>query len=242
MYSRITNRNPGWSTHAYIVLTLSIIHTGDETILVPEETSKDAPPSYASAQADAAPSYWETTIHAPSSSNSPGEMIIDGLQTGSLFSFLWNMLVSISFQFVGFLLTYLLHTTHAAKLGSRAGLGVTLIQYGFAMRTRSDEWNDGGNGGGGMMNGNGTYEGNSWWKMPTPTRPPHFDTAAEAEQYYKQLNDTMGIDVLAMQNQEQANQGSGPFMLGDIASEWLSFFLMTIGQSMCRFLLRGVNC
>lgn len=44
-----------------------------------------------------------------------------------------------SFQFVGFLLTYLLHTTHAAKNGSRAGLGITLIQYGFYMRSRSDE-------------------------------------------------------------------------------------------------------
>lgn len=42
-----------------------------------------------------------------------------------------------SFQFVGFLLTYLLHTTHAAKHGSRAGLGITLIQYGFTIRTPS---------------------------------------------------------------------------------------------------------
>jgi len=30
----------------------------------------------------------------------------------------------------GFILTYILHTTHAAKNGSRAGLGVTLIQLG----------------------------------------------------------------------------------------------------------------
>ena len=42
-----------------------------------------------------------------------------------------------SFQFVGFLLTYLLHTTLAAKHGSRAGLGITLIQYGFTIRTPS---------------------------------------------------------------------------------------------------------
>lgn len=39
-----------------------------------------------------------------------------------------------SFQLVGFLLTYLLHTTHAAKNGSRAGLGITLVQYGFMMK------------------------------------------------------------------------------------------------------------
>lgn len=37
------------------------------------------------------------------------------------------------------MLTYLLHTTHAAKNGSRAGLGITLIQYGLYLRTRSAE-------------------------------------------------------------------------------------------------------
>lgn len=46
-------------------------------------------------------------------------------------------MISMSFQLVGFLLTYLLHTTHAAKNGSRAGLGVTLIQYGFYMKGTS---------------------------------------------------------------------------------------------------------
>jgi hypothetical protein len=46
-------------------------------------------------------------------------------------------MISMSFQFVGFLLTYLLHTTHAAKNGSRAGLGITLIQYGFFMKGNS---------------------------------------------------------------------------------------------------------
>ena len=40
-----------------------------------------------------------------------------------------------SFTLVGFLLTYLLHTTHAAKNGSKAGLGITLVQYGFVMRS-----------------------------------------------------------------------------------------------------------
>lgn len=43
-------------------------------------------------------------------------------------------MISMSFQLVGFLLTYLLHSSHAAKNGSRAGLGVTLIQYGFYMK------------------------------------------------------------------------------------------------------------
>lgn len=46
-------------------------------------------------------------------------------------------MISMSFQIVGFLLTYLLHTTHAAKNGSRAGLGITLVQYGFSMKGAS---------------------------------------------------------------------------------------------------------
>ena len=46
-------------------------------------------------------------------------------------------MISMSFQYVGFLLTYLLHTTHAAKNGSRAGLGITLVQTGFSLKSSS---------------------------------------------------------------------------------------------------------
>ncbi|OBZ76643.1 Metal homeostatis protein BSD2 [Grifola frondosa] len=179
------------------------IQDGDETYLVPEEAQKDAPPSYATAQADAVPPYWETTIHAPSSANSPGEIIIDSLPTGSLFSFLWNMLVSISFQFVGFLLTYLLHTTHAAKLGSRAGLGITLIQYGFAMRGRDDL----------------TGDQSDSWADPKPS----FETAAEAEAYYRNLNATATAPV------PSPTSDNAQFIVGDATTEWLSFLLMTVG-------------
>ena len=178
---------------------------------MPEDTQKDVPPSYAAAQADAVPPYWETTIHAPSSLSPgmmlPGELPIDGLATGTLFSFAWNMLVSISFQFVGFLLTYLLHTTHAAKLGSRAGLGITLIQYGFAMRGRGD----------------GFGEQDVWnnWKAEEPR--PTFSTAAEADEYYKNLNFTMASPT-------QTTPSEDSYLVGDATSEWLSFLLMTIGM------------
>ena len=64
----------------------------------------------------------------------PDEVYVEGLPVGSVFSFVWNGMISTSFQLVGFLLTYLLHSTHAAKNGSRAGLGITLIQYGFYMK------------------------------------------------------------------------------------------------------------
>lgn len=110
--------------------------------------------TYEQAAADATPPYWETTILAPGLASD--EVFIDGLPVGSVFAFVWNALsmfyldskminvadciaVSMSFQLVGFLLTYLLHTTHAAKNGSRAGLGITLVQFGFMMRGKSDD-------------------------------------------------------------------------------------------------------
>ncbi|APA14347.1 hypothetical protein SS1G_11836 [Sclerotinia sclerotiorum 1980 UF-70] len=97
------------------------------------EKQEEHPPTYEQAAADAAPPYWETTILAPGFGGLD-EVYVEGLPVGSLFSFIWNGMISMSFQLVGFLLTYLLHTTHAAKNGSRAGLGITLIQYGFYMK------------------------------------------------------------------------------------------------------------
>ncbi|CDO76262.1 hypothetical protein BN946_scf184470.g20 [Trametes cinnabarina] len=186
------------------------IQDGDEVYIVPEEVQKEVPPSYAQAQADAVPPYWETTIHAPSAaSNTPGEVVIDGLPTGSLFSFLWNLLVSISFQFVGFLLTYLLHTTHAAKLGSRAGLGITLIQYGFALRGKDAAY------------GGGDQDVWGGWRPEEPR--PTFSTAAEAEAYYNNLN------LTATSPSPTIDTPPLDFPSADATTEWLSFLLMTIG-------------
>lgn len=118
----------------------------------PERTDSEKdemPPSYEQAAADAAPPYWETTILAPGIGGLD-EVYVDGMPVGSVFSFIWNGMISTSFQLVGFLLTYLLHSTHAAKNGSRAGLGITLIQYGFYMK-------DSGSGGAPVMRGPDGY-------------------------------------------------------------------------------------
>ncbi|KAI8084585.1 metal homeostatis protein bsd2 [Halteromyces radiatus] len=94
----------------------------------------ETPPAYDVAIADATPPYWQTTVIAPLGM---GDVIlVEGLPVGSLLGFAWNLLVSASFQFVGFMLTYLLHTSHAAKNGSLAGLGVSLVQTGFYIRSR----------------------------------------------------------------------------------------------------------
>lgn len=58
-------------------------------------------------------------------------MIIEELRTGSVLVFVLTTLISWFFQLPGFILSYLLHTTHAGRFGSQAGLALTLIQWGF---------------------------------------------------------------------------------------------------------------
>lgn len=177
---------------------------------------------YASAQADAVPPYWETTIHAPAGLGNVGEMMVDGLPTGSFFSFLWNLLVSMSFQFVGFLLTFLLHSTHAAKFGSRAGLGITLIHYGFYLRTRASSYN----GGNAFASDTDGGDGPLWWPSSTsPISPmPTFGTAAEAEDYYSKN--------AFVSNVTSSPTTSTPVVvnpaLNEGTTEWISFLLMTM--------------
>lgn len=88
-------------------------------------------------------------------------MIIDDLPSGSMWIFCANLFISFFFQFVGFLLTYLLHTSHAAKFGSRAGLGLTLIQYGFYSR-------------GSIREGNTSTDGDEsgWQSIPVDASDP----------------------------------------------------------------------
>lgn len=86
------------------------------------------PPSYEEAAADATPEYWETTMISPMYED---EVFVQGLPVGNLANFVWNTLVTVAFQLVGFILCYLLHTSHAAKHGTRAGLGISLIMFGY---------------------------------------------------------------------------------------------------------------
>lgn len=124
---------------------------------------------------------------------------------------MWNMLVSVSFQFVGFLLTYLLHTTHAARLGSRAGLGVTLIQYGFALRGRLD-------------NANGPETDGTTWSgwVGEPVRPTE-STSYHSRHYGTPANLT--VHVVNDLNDQQVGM-----KITEATTEWLAFFLMTVGM------------
>lgn len=98
------------------------------------EVKEEQPPTYEQAAADAAPPYWETTILA-TGYGGVDDVFIDGMPVGSFFSFFWNMIIAFTFKpLIGFLLTYLLHSTHAAKNGSKIGLGITLIEFGIGLR------------------------------------------------------------------------------------------------------------
>ncbi|CAN8104675.1 unnamed protein product [Discula destructiva] len=163
---------------------------------------EEQPPTYEQAAADAAPPYWETTILAPGLGG-PDDVYIDGMPVGSVFSFVWNGLISMSFQLVGFLLTYLLHSTHAAKNGSRAGLGITLIQFGFYMKSGGD-----GSGSGGMGGADGTgMPGDGYTAPPDPN--------------------SHDFDPSAVQGGGGSGSGSG---ISEVAnSEWMAYILMIVG-------------
>ncbi|KAG0041843.1 Nedd4 interacting protein [Gryganskiella cystojenkinii] len=91
---------------------------------------EELPPPYKAAALDQSPAYYEALEASPYGDD---EFLVDGLPVGGLYGFVWNMIMSMSFQFVGFFLTYLLHTSHATKNGSKMGLGLTFMSMGTQM-------------------------------------------------------------------------------------------------------------
>lgn len=165
-----------------------------------DRQSEDFPPTYEEAAADQTPPYWETTIMAPGFGD---EVFIEGLPVGSPINFVWNMMVSSAFQFVGFLLTYLLHTSHAAKQGSRAGLGFTLFQYGFYLQP------------------NAAGDATTPAKEFEPSQPNNYDVSTKSE------------DVSGSFNQgSTAGSDPSPSLDGSGASGWVSILLMVLGAIM----------
>ncbi|KAL8717051.1 MAG: hypothetical protein Q9225_005670 [Loekoesia sp. 1 TL-2023] len=177
-----------------------------------EKQEEEKPPSYEAAAADATPPYWETTTILAPGLSSPDEVYVDGLPVGSLFSFIWNGMISMSFQIVGFLLTYLLHTTHAAKNGSRAGLGITLIQYGFYMRgSSSTEKPQPSNPGEGFA-------------QPSDPNSIDFDPNAVGDSAA-----AAAAAAMAASNQNAATSSAQSTFSSIASSEWLAYMLMIVG-------------
>jgi len=125
-----------------------------------------------------------------------------------MFSFLWNATISMSFQFIGFLLTYLLHSTHAAKNGSRAGLGVTLIQYGFYLRGSDDDADSA------IVIAGGSATSSNGYSAPSDPNAHDFDPNGGA--------------LASNNNGNGAGVGGGGFA-SISASEWMSYVLMVLG-------------
>ncbi|KAJ2080128.1 hypothetical protein H4R24_003296 [Coemansia sp. RSA 988] len=82
-------------------------------------------------ESTSAPPYFEAAVISVGDED---ELLVEGLPVGSLGVFVVNMIVSAAFQVVGYMLTFLLHSSHAARNGSLAGLGITFINFGFYIR------------------------------------------------------------------------------------------------------------
>jgi hypothetical protein len=108
-------------------------------------------------------------------------------------------MISMSFQLVCFLLTYLLHTTHAAKNGSRAGLGITLVQYGFYMK------------------GSGVSSPPSNGQDPTYAQPPDPNS---------HNFDPNQVNTAAQGMDSTGSSGSWSSVAN---TEWLAYILMVVG-------------
>ncbi len=99
----------------------------------------------------------------------------------------------------------------------RAGLGVTLIQYGFYLRQRMD-FDD------------SQCQDNYWGLPPSDTTAaaphPTFATAEDARKYYDALASTKSNTTAGTLDPETIASIQAT---ATTANEWLSFFLMTVG-------------
>lgn len=153
------------------------------------------------------------------------------------------------------MLTYLLHTTHAAKNGSRAGLGITLIQLGFYLKQRADHpelielMPNEINGDGSNMGPNDPLDTSwSWWggiappiETPTPTGasgslPTQLAAsltgvldASDPEATMSAISPNATMPTLGQIDADELIRMSAN------ASQWMAFLFVTVGS----FLLIG---
>jgi hypothetical protein len=81
------------------------------------------PPSYHEVVVDPSPDYFVSCV------DDNGEILIEGFPVGDYFVFFLNTFISMTFDLLGFFMTTMLATTHAARCGSQSGLGLTLMRY-----------------------------------------------------------------------------------------------------------------
>lgn len=171
-----------------------------------QKDSEQRPPTYESAVQDVTPPYYEMAVLSPSVFGD--EILVNGMPVGNFFQFMWNAAVAVSFQFIGVLLTYLLHNSHASKSGSMVGLGITLINFGIQMR-----------GGLGAMLGYDTAEPGTGHAGEV-TKP-----SAGGGSY---MDDTGYIGDSEYNDDTSVAQGID-WLQSDMESHWVSLLLMIAG-------------
>ena len=147
-------------------------------------------------------------MHAPAGVDLNGDMIIEELPTGSVLVFVLTTLISWFFQLPGFILTYLLHTTHAGRFGSQAGLALTLIQWGFG------------------TTGMGSFPPPDE-PPPPPPPPPGPDAGGPIGGGLPVGGGNSGNSTMMDGNGSAFADMQMPYS----GHEWISFFLMTVGRS-----------
>jgi len=112
------------------------------------------------------------------------------------------------------MLTSVLAATHAAKFGSRAGLGITLVQYGFYLRSNLRDVQL------------AQPDVNGW--APATEPHPTFTSPQEADDYYATRTSPVPTGTFP----EIPSLSNGDYAFPPevaVATDWLSFFLMTVG-------------
>ena len=139
-------------------------------------------------------------------------MIIDDLPAGSVLIFAFNLFTSFFFQFLGFVITYFLSTTHAARYGARAGLGLTFIQYGAYWRAAQN-----------MEAGpsRGEQQEIKWWNATMSEISSNTGSGIS-------VNATRIIQTMA--NQTDTGSGETYYDVGFGGRDWLALFFMTFGK------------
>ena len=105
---------------------------------------------------------------------------------GSVGQFLVTVFISALFDFIGYFMTSILATSHAAKQGSRAGLGLTFIRIGLLLKFRKDS-----------MGRRGGHHGGSY--QTGPGLPPQEVLDQQAE-WISILFIAMGAFIMAKAN------------------------------------------
>jgi len=160
-------------------------------------------------------------VHAPAGLDLNGDMLIDELPTGSVLVFVLTTLTSWFFQLPGFILTYLLHGTHAGRFGSQAGLALTLIQWGLGTT---------------VMGAFPTSGDPPPPPPPLPSDEPGFDSAGSQPGSTLPVGGTSQGGMMGnVTMMDDGGSTPGDFMQGPYTGhEWISFLLMTIGRSSFR--------